>query len=284
MAKTPASAKKALAPAAPKKRPGTSLASLRQDMAALAAAERQAEPVVLGNFLSVKNKQFKFQDALLDEPLTVIVLDHAFENQFFEGVYDEKNPQPPICLAVGKDETKLAPPSTDDVEGLQPQAEACQGCPHNEWASAATGKGKACKNGRKLALIGVQDPAALTADFVEKATVAYLRLSPTALRGFSGYLKRITGTLQVPLFGVLTQLSFDPASTYPSVVCTLLSAIEDEDVLAAIMAKRETVQDELLAVPSSLAPREAPAPKKSARAPAKKAPAKKAGAGGRGRF
>ena len=254
---------KALAKASTSK----ALSTLKRELAEQAMAEHAAEPVVLGSFLSVKGKRFAFQDAVLDESLNVVILDHCFENQFYEGAYDPESPSAPICTSIGKSEKDLAP--NPEVVGIQVQHETCAGCPQNEFGSAATGRGKACKNSRKLALISVPEQG-LTAENIASSTVAYLRLSPTALRGFSGYLKRITATLQAPLYAVITTLSFDESLDFPSVITTYNAPIEDAEVLRAIMAKRGEIQEELLAGPQDLTPREA-------RAPASRKPVKKQG-------
>ena len=238
---------------------GKALTTLKKELATMAAEEHAAEPVVLGNFLSVKGKRFAFQDAVLGDRLNVVILDHCFENQFYKNAYDPESPSAPVCCAIGKSEKDLAP--DPEVPGIQVQHETCHGCPQNEFGSAATGRGKACRNGRKLALISIPEDG-LTAERVMGATVAFLRLSPTALRSFSGYLKRITATLQAPLFAVVTTLSFDESMDFPSVVATYNSPIEDKEILTAIIAKRKEIQDELLAGPQDLTPREqAPAPR-----------------------
>lgn len=230
-----------------------SVAQLKKELAVIAAEEHSAEPVVLGNFLSVKGKRFSFQDMVLGEQLNVVILDHCFENQFYASAYDPENPALPICYAIGKSEKDMGP--NPEIPGIQVQHETCHGCPQNEFGTAETGRGKACKNGRKLALISVPEEG-LTAERVTNATVAFLRLSPTALRGFSGYLKRITATLQAPLFAVITTLSFDESMDYASVVATYNSPIEDRDILSAIIARRDEIQAELRAGPSDLTPRE----------------------------
>lgn len=247
---------------ATRKSGGKSLAVLSEELARLAQDESANVPQSAGQFISVKGKRFTFQDEVIPSPLSVIVLDHALTNAFYSNGYEEGNPQPPDCWAVGKTEKELVPLAT--LAGRV--HDTCAGCPNNEWGSADKGKGKACKNGRILALIAIDAKAKkLTAKAVEEATVAYMRLSPTALRPFNGYLKRITGTLSKPLFTIVTALSFDESSDYPVVLPSFVDELTDEAAIRALMAKREAIQDELLAgypLKATSDEDDSPAPKK----------------------
>lgn len=223
---------------------GKALALLSQELASLAQDESALVPASSGAFLSVKGKRFTFQDAVLEEPLQVIIVDHALTNAFYPDGYDPNNPKSPDCWAVGKVEGDMAPPA-DLATRVN---DACAGCPNNAFGSADTGRGKACKNGRILAtLILDADVRKITEKTIEEAPLAYLRLSPTALKPFNGYLKRITGQLTKPLFAVVTALRFDENMEQPVVLPDFVGELTDEGAIRAIMRKREEIQEELLA-------------------------------------
>lgn len=223
---------------------GKALAVLSQELAQLAQDESAGVPSASGAFLSTKGKRFTFQDAVLEEPLQVIIVDHALTNTFYADGYDPNNPQSPACWAVGKTEGDLAPPPDLDTR----VNDACAGCPNNAFGSADTGRGKACKNGRILAVLILDaDVRKITEKTIEEASLAYLRLSPTALKPFNGFLKRITGQLSKPLFAVVTALRFDDEMEQPVVLPDFVGELTDEGAIRAIMRKREELQEELLA-------------------------------------
>ena len=84
------------------------------------------------------------------------------------------------------------------------QADNCQVCPNNQFGSK--GKGKACSNGRLLAVL----PPDADAD----TPMWLLAPSATAIKGFDGYVAGVARTFQSMPFGVVTTVSFNPNETY----------------------------------------------------------------------
>lgn len=264
---------KDLATTKPGRGGGKALAVLSQELAQLAQDESANIPASAGAFLSSKGKRFTFQDQALQDPLQVIIVDHALSNAFYPDGYDPNNPKSPDCWAVAKVEGELAPPADLDTK----VSDSCTGCPNNVFGSADTGRGKACKNGRILAvLILAEDVRKITPKVIEDAPLAYLRLSPTALKPFNGYLKRITGQLSKPLFSVVTALRFDEAMEQPVVLPDFVGELTDEGAIRAIMTKREELQEELLAGYPKFDREEAPKGKGRKAPPQAKKVAKKA--------
>jgi hypothetical protein len=75
----------------------------------------------------------------------VLIVGYVPERQYFTGDYDASNTTAPNCYSFDG----VAPhPSV-----AQPLHETCKGCPMDEFGSARVGKGKACKEGRRLAII-----------------------------------------------------------------------------------------------------------------------------------
>jgi len=121
----------------------------------------------------------------------VVILDWIYENIYYEGEFDSENPSPPTCFAFGRDGTTMVP-HENVVEAGQAQHETCKGCPHDEWGSAERGRGKACRNLRRLAIIpggtidvnsGRFEPFTDPAQF-EAGAVGYLKIPPTSGKGF----------------------------------------------------------------------------------------------------
>lgn len=160
--------------------------------------------------------------------LQCVVIAALAESVYYPDKYDPDNVQPPVCYAFGTGDEMVPHP-----EATQPQHETCEGCPQNEWGSAETGRGKACKQVRKLALI--------TADALEDvntATVAFVRIPVTSVRSWSGYVDQLERTLHLPPMGVVTEMSVKPdAKTQFSVGFKFVEEINDEEALEALMER-----------------------------------------------
>src|SRR3990167_7275206 len=135
------------------KKPQTGLINWEAELAAQAEVAAGMEASTgTGSFFSIKGGLLSFAGSPMpNNQMAVIVLDSLMENVYYEGAYDASNPQGPKCFAFGRNEADMAPHEVTVQAGCQ-QSEACAGCPMNEWASAAQGRGKACKNTRRLAM------------------------------------------------------------------------------------------------------------------------------------
>lgn len=162
-----------------------------------------------GNKIRVtQDKQIVLPDGAKVSEIDVVVVDFATVHNFYEGKFDSKNITPPGCFAVGFNPKAMAP--TDSSPNKQ--AEDCQTCPMNEFGS--DGAGKACKNGRRLAVL----PPNETGDDVdadENTELMILDVSPTALKNWDGYVQGLARTFQLPPVGFITHVSFDETVDYP---------------------------------------------------------------------
>ena len=174
------------------------LASFAKDISA--KEERAASGG--GNFISTKGGRLSFNGGEVPgSRMNVVVLDHVFANLFYDVDYNPDAPRSPRCYAFGHDEDALVPHTACD----EPQAGACHGCPNNEWASAAKGKGKACKNVRRLAVVAEADLQDLNA-----AQLAYLHVPVTSVKAWAGYVQQVAATTKRPPFAVVTEISIVP--------------------------------------------------------------------------
>lgn len=254
----------------------------KQQLAELAAEDAAREPAGGGNAISTRGHKFTLGGSVIPNPMRVIVLDYSFENAYYAEAYDPDSPASPSCFAVAKKEQELAP---DSEKVPEPVSEACDGCPNNEFGSADSGRGKACKNGRKLAVISA-DVKELTPEYVAETAVAFIRVSPSGIKHWSGYVKKLKNALDAPVCGVITELDFDPDSDQPVLTMQYLEEINDGDVLEAVLKRRAEVQDDLLAGFQAVSDRPTKREKPVKRAAEKRATAKpaKKGAAARGRF
>lgn len=249
----------------PKGKQTTALAKWDEELAKQAQVAAGMESgVSSGQFFSLKSGVLSFGGAPMPgNEMAVVILDAILENVYYEGKYAEGVANSPKCFAFGRDEAEMAPHEICDKADVA-ECENCAGCTKNLWGSADIGKGKACRNSRRLALIpaGTFDSQGRL-DLIEDvahyqdAEVGYLRLPVTSVKGFSTFVKQLAATLRRPPHGVVTRIKVVPdAQTQLKVVFSAVQALPDS-VMPVIM-ERHAQAVEAIAFPY---PAYDPAPK-----------------------
>lgn len=189
-----------------------------------------------GFMISTKGKVFTLPDGSADNgPLTCVVLDWVTANTYFKGLYNPKDIQPPACFAVAREPSK-AEPSKNAPER---QHDTCKGCPQNEWGSDPQGgKGKACKNTRRLLVVPVKA--------TEKTQPWVITVSPTGLKHFDKYVNTLADAGVHPI-EVVTDISFEASEAYPSL---RFEVIEKHDNLNVMWQLKERGQEILMQEPN----------------------------------
>lgn len=232
--------------------------------AELAAA--QEAKVGGGKFISLKGGIMTFDGAQLpNNQLACVIVDSLFENVMYEGAYDPDNMSPPACFAFGRDEKSLAPHEVV-VEANQAVCSDCASCPNNQWGSAEKGKGKACSNRRRLALIaaGSFDSQGrfipdLDETVMAEAQLAFMKLSPTNTKGWAGYVHQLAQVAKRPPHGVITKIRVVPdPKTQFRVIFEMVENVSNE-LMGIIMKRREEAQG-AIEMPYDLTPAPAPEP------------------------
>ena len=235
--------------AAPKAKPGTAVVKWEEELAKQAQiAAKMEENTGSSNFFGLKSGILTYNSQpLANNEMAVVIIDHIQENVFYEGKYDPDTPQGPICYAFGRDEKDMAP-HAKVVEAHNDQHATCAGCPMNEWGTADTGRGKACRNVRRLAMLpaGSFDKNGkfemiMDAEHYEKAVAAFMKLSLTSVKGYAAFVKQVATALKRPPFGIFTKVKVvpDPDSQF-KVTFEALSSVPDS-LMPVIMARHEEV-------------------------------------------
>lgn len=182
------------------------IVSIKDALKAQAALMSGRTAPATGSSIRVtQDKQFLLPDGTKTPgPLELVIVDFTSKNMFYEGAYDPKNISPPACFSIGTDIKSMAPSKNSPA----PQASDCSSCPMNQFGSA--GDGKACKNCRVLAVL----PPDADAD----TPLWILSTSPTANKGFDGYVGQVVRLFDMPPIGVVTTVSFDSSVTYAKLV------------------------------------------------------------------
>lgn len=185
--------------------------------------------------ISTKAKMFTLPDGTSSRgPLEAVILDYRTVHNYYKGTYNASSPEAPSCFAISKQVEGMKPSSN----AAEPAHETCEGCVYNEWGSAPTGKGKACKNIRRLALV----PA--NADKDTRPMI--IDVSPTALKFFDGFVAKLTKLGMIPA-QVVAKIDFSD-SDFPQLTFEVGEPHGKDELMWAL---RGDAQDLLDREPSS---------------------------------
>lgn len=258
MATQKTAAKKATATkSAAKKKPGKAMVNWSDELAKRASLAAAIEENVGsgGSFISLKGGRISYMGAEVPgNSINVVVLDHILEYSYYEGRYDPDNPAPPSAYALGRDENTIRWHENSIPEYA---GELCKDSDINQWGSADQGRGKAAKNQRRLALL--TEDQIEDADTISDAQPAFLKIPVTSVKGWAGYVRQLEKTLQRPPLGVVTEISVVPdAKTQFKLQFKLVEAIEDGDIIEALLAKADATETDFPYPPPSDEEEEAP--------------------------
>lgn len=254
---------------AAKKQQQTAMIPWQAELEAEAEKGAAQEQAPAGRAIKIKNHKLMIDDnPVPDNELSVVVLEAVQENQYFGSAYDPENPGPPVCYSFreqGDAEEDMKP--HEKVES--PEHSDCATCPHNVFGSADTGKGKACKNIRKLAVIPAD--AADSAEDISTAEPRILKVPVTSVRGWAGYVRGKLSELKRPPLAVVTNISLVPDDKTQFKLVFAFEKLIDMDGAKLKALKAAALKAyELMAQPYQPRAEEAPAPKGKAAKKAKK--------------
>jgi hypothetical protein len=232
------------------KKPGTAIQKWEEALAKAAiAAAKVEESTATANVYSLKAGVLSLGgNPIPGNKIAVIIADHVLENLYYEDTtYDADNPKSPTCFAFGRDEKTIGP-HIKVVEFGSSQAGTsglCAGCEHNEWGSAEKGKGKRCKNIRRLAVVqagSFDSKGAFTtfdSEAIMEGSMGFLKLPVTSGKAYATYVKQLADQLKRPPFGVITLIGVVPdAKSQFKVTFEVLEEV-DNNTMAAVFARHE---------------------------------------------
>lgn len=233
---------------------GTEIVNYDKQWADQAAKYAEQEKLVGGTFISTRGGTLSVgEETMPGNQMAVIVLDVVMENTFYEGKFDADNKQPPLCYAFGRSADEMAPHESMqiDPEYFVPQANSCLECPHNAWGSAEKGRGKACQNRRRLALIpagyfeqkrGSRDTTLHLFDdakHFQQADIAYLKLPVTSVTAWSKYVNQVAANFNRPPHGVVTRIWIEPDQKTQYKLCFEMIEEVPDELAAAVMTRHD---------------------------------------------
>lgn len=167
-------------------------------------------------------------DPVAGNALCVVVLDAAYVNAYYKGKWEAgQEVTPPHCFAMSLEKDELAPhPSMESAPYFEAQSSDCAKCPMNQYGTADVGKGKACKNRMRLALIDAgsfvkvkgtrsewQPEIIEEEDHYRDAPMMYLNVPPTSMKAFQRYVKQAAEVYGRPTSGLITRIDSKPMGT-----------------------------------------------------------------------
>lgn len=249
---------------------GTALVTYQEKRAAAAASyvsQTRAPPQ--GDLLSIKGGLFQLGEDVLGDQLIVCVLQSIWENTYFQGKYVEGVPQAPTCYAYGRSAEEMAPhPSmAEHPDHFVPQSNDCATCPMNEWGSAETGRGKACQNRERLALIpaGQYTPRPRSRDFdldlfdgvteegrshFRDADALVLKLPVTSVGNWNEYVRKLAALGQPP-YGVATRIFIEKHPKFQYTVEFEMIDIIADEAFDVLHQRHEALGGDVMAQPYS---------------------------------
>jgi hypothetical protein len=163
-----------------------------------------------------------------------LVLAAAFENAYYPDAFDPDEPKSPACYALSIGGGSMAP-----FQGVESeQSEKCVGCEQAEWGSApGKSRGKACKEIRRLIIMPAE--SLVSPESVLASSLGIAKVPVTSVKNWKNYVNGVAAYKR-PYYSTTCKLICQPnPNTVLQVTFEPQAAVTDEDVMKAIMQRRE---------------------------------------------
>lgn len=272
MVKKKTSAKKATSKkkTVAKKTTGKALAAFEEQMAAKAVQGLEREPQTLSTKISYTEGEFVMGGEIIGDEMEVVIFDDLFVNEYYDGPYDPKHPDSPVCFAIDDDESDMVPHDNS----VDKQSQNCQDCEWNVFGSAEKGDGKACKNTRRIGVVSLD--SVRSGGKPADAEIGLISVAPTSIKYFSSYRKKMGKTYHRPIDAVATLLTLEKGhiGTYHILKPDIIEPLTPEEY-TYVEAVRKFNHDDVRAPYPPHDEKEVSTPRAKKKAPKKKASSKK---------
>ncbi len=203
------------------------IAAARAKMQAQALAVQ--ERLTSATFDHVKFKgatAFILPDDTVHRSLDVVIVAFTNTNTLYPSAYQPGKVEPPTCYAIGQIASAMAP----RANSLSPQHSDCATCPKNQFKSAPNGKGKACRNARRMAALLVRPGVP-----IQNNQMITIEAPPSSLKAFDRYVSRLASSANCLPVAVITRISLVPDSTFAELQFEVVRPLSTNEVIAAYM-------------------------------------------------
>ena len=205
--------------------------SVQERLAARVRTQQEHVEADTSNLIKVKRSGFEYQGLDLGTEFECVILGSIFENVWYDREYDpdDKEVHDPICFAFNSINAQLAPPSALKTAINK----KCDGCPKNEFGSASRGKGKACRNYRRVAVV----PWDSVEGKANTEEIGIIRIAPTGLQTYAKFVNKIVTMGGKDPVQFVTQFAIDQTQDYPKIKPpTIVEEIENQEMLSELLS------------------------------------------------
>ncbi len=206
------------------------------------SAKEVAEMETAGsNVISIKGGIMQIGgDPIPGSQMDVVIVGVVTERRLYTSRYDPDVITLPACYAQSVTGVDMAPASNSP----SPQSETCRTCPKDQFKSAENGRGKACKESRKLLVVpvdNINDPKKASGE------TGLMSIPITSVKKFWGpYVKGLSAQHQRPPWAVVTTIKASPDNKTILRVEFTLKDLLTEDQLANIFPLVEPAEQSLM--------------------------------------
>lgn len=188
-----------------------------------------------GQFFSTKGGVLSFQQTPVPgNKCQVVIMAAIHERVYYDGPFNAAQMQSPKCYAFSADGANMKP----HADAEEPQSPDCASCKHNVWGSSDNGRGKACKEQRRLSLLPASCIA--SADEVASGMTGVLRVPVTSAKLYVAHAKH-AANVGLPLWACVSEVKLSPdPKAMQRLDFTLIAPITDPAVLEALERRQET--------------------------------------------
>jgi hypothetical protein len=157
--------------------------------------------------------------------VVIVAAASAISKKWYAGGYVDGVSQAPDCFSING----ISP----DAASRDKQNEFCATCPQNIWGSATTERGrkaKACRDGRRLAVVPIED-----VDNTAYGGAMLLDIPPTSLSSLEMYTRDLERVIQADASQVVTRIGFNPDVTHQELTFETVSYVNDPDDYATVI-------------------------------------------------
>lgn len=165
--------------------------------------------------VSERDERTGRERAMRELSVVILRVSGAVSKNWYEHGYSDGSDAAPDCFSADGIRPDPASPKLQSPKG-------CAACPHNQFGTNATGRGKACADSKRLVVVPAGD--------IENKHFGgpmLLRLPPMSMKNFKPYIDMLAAN-DVPYNAVRTRLVIDDAPEFPSVMFEFDGVIEDE--------------------------------------------------------
>lgn len=206
------------------------------------SAKEVAEMETAGsNIISIKGGVMQMNgDPIPGSEMDVVIIGVVTERRLYKTQYDPDVITLPACYAQSITGVDMRPASNAPEQ----QSESCRTCPMDQFKTASNGKGKACKESRKMLVIPVSN---IDDEKKAKGESGLISIPITSVKKFWGpYVKGLSAQHQRPPWAVVTTIKASPDNKTILRVEFTLKALLTEEQLAIVFPLVNPAEESLM--------------------------------------